>query len=82
MRHTMNTRQKIRLAGILLAALVLLILLVQNRQEVAVSFLVASLTMPLALHLGFVFLLGVIVGLLLSFWLIGRRPAVPLLEQS
>ncbi|MFN4242182.1 MAG: LapA family protein [Tepidisphaerales bacterium] len=78
----MNTKQKIRLAAIAIAAVLLLVLLVQNRQEVSLNFLLASLTMPLALHLALVFCLGVVVGILLSFWLVGKRPTLPALKDG
>jgi uncharacterized integral membrane protein len=62
---TFMTKLKLTLAviGIILVTIIVLL----NTNEVKLNFLIGKLTMPLAIMLALVFLLGMVVGLLFAY---------------
>ena len=78
----MNFKQKLRLAGLVIATLLLLVLIVQNRSDTTLSFLMVSTTMPLALLIAIVFVLGVLAGVALAYVLIGRKVDLRALQMT
>ncbi len=78
----MNLRQKLRLAGLATAAIVLLILIFQNRSDTTLSFLFISTTMPLALLIGVVFVAGMGVGVVVAYWMLGKKVQIKALKDA
>jgi len=60
------------IAALVLAALVVTVVL-QNTQSVETKFLFATLTMPRAALLGVTLLIGIVIGMLVSLLLSGRK---------
>lgn len=69
-RLTMK-RVKLILAGIL--AVVLIVLIVANKESMPVDLVVTSVNMPRAMVLGITFLMGAAAGFLLGSYLVARR---------
>ncbi|NLG35018.1 MAG: DUF1049 domain-containing protein [Lentisphaerae bacterium] len=65
--------KKAKLIGVLVAALLGLTVMVQNRQPVETRFLFLTFTMPNAVLLGLTLLVGAAIGLLIALLLSGHR---------
>jgi uncharacterized integral membrane protein len=69
--------QQVRLAGVALAALVLLIVFAQNLESQTVQILFLQMTMPLAILLVGTAILGYLIGLLSAGVLLRQRKSKP-----
>lgn len=78
----MHFKQKLRLAGLAVAAIVLLILIFQNKSNTTLSFLFISTTMPLAMLIGVVFVAGMGVGVVLAYWMLGKKVEIKALKDA
>ena len=67
--------KRIKLIGVLTAVVLSLIVILQNTQPVAISFLFIHRTMPNAVLLGLVLLLGMALGILIALHTMAKRGA-------
>lgn len=65
---------KLRIAGLALAAILLLVVVFENTAEATFKLLWLKVTMPLALLLGVLLLSGMAIGWFSALWIFRRTP--------
>ncbi len=65
--------KRIKLIGVLTAVVLALIVILQNTQLVETRLLFLKITMPNAVLLGLVLLVGVALGILIALHMLGKR---------
>jgi len=69
----MNKKIKVKIAVAVLAAILMIIVVVQNRQMVDARAPFVTITMPLAVLLLLTFVVGIVVGLLVAWGMASRQ---------
>jgi Na+/serine symporter len=68
---------RLRIAGLALAAILLLIIVFENTAEATFKILILKVTMPLALLLGVMLFSGMAIGWLSALWVFRKNPPPP-----